>query len=297
MRGMNVPLTSAVSLPVSTMGLSPEVLATLGFTAQAEPVRSAPQATARAQASSTATADAWLGQGELGRTPATSSEPSPAGLAEQITADSSAATDAPTQRTLAQARGRNGEAWAGAVDPRTVHVTQVPSRYNRNPAAGNKDCGPASVVMAARLLGLHLPGVSDRATAQARINRARALGGSGPAGTSTTNLELEQALRRSGAMVSQVRSIDAVHEAVLAGSPVILNGNPRNAGAYGHAFRASDLVPFNGAHWIVVSGYDTRSGMYLINDPLSKVGVLKVSREQLAAYLGGSLGLAVSRAS
>ena len=54
------------------------------------------------------------------------------------------------------------------------------------------------------------------------------------------------------------------------------------------------MTPYDGAHWIVVSGFDSKSGKYIINDPLSKVGPVKVTPAQLEAYRGGSIGIEVT---
>jgi hypothetical protein len=55
------------------------------------------------------------------------------------------------------------------------------------------------------------------------------------------------------------------------------------------------MTPYDGAHWIVVSGYDKATHKYIINDPLSKIGAVKVSKAQLEAYRGGSMGIEVSK--
>src|SRR5262249_20682461 len=163
---------------------------------------------------------------------------------------------------------------------RTIHVTQVHSKYNTDPAAGNRDCGPASVVMALGLLGKKIPGIVGHAP-QRSIQRIRQLAGVASESMSTTNLDLEKALSKAGVATDEVDSIQAVHDAIVAGHPVILNGNPRNPGAYGPKFSASQMVPYNGAHWICVSGVDENTGQYIINDPLSKIGPVKVSPAQL----------------
>lgn len=194
-----------------------------------------------------------------------------------------------TNRT---ARRVGNQFWAGRNNPQKIHVTQVKSKYNASPALGNRDCGPASVVMALAMLGKTLPGVKAAAPAQVRINRARALSGAGGAGAETTNIDLERVLARAGAQTQEIADPDSIRRAVLSGKPVILNGNPRHAGAYGFSFGPNKLVPYNGAHWIVVTGMT--NGKFIINDPLSKVGALTVTRAQLEAYRGGSLGIAVA---
>ena len=193
----------------------------------------------------------------------------------------------------AHAKRVGTELWAGVKSPRAVHVTQVPSKFNTAPAANNKDCGPTSVVMTLKLLGIAIPGVAAGAAPQKLINRVRTLAGSDDSTTSTTNQQLEVALAAAGAKTTEVMDFAGVKASVLAGKPVILNGNPRNSGAYGPRFSADRMTPYNGAHWIVVSGFDTKTGQFIINDPLSKAGAVKVSPEELDAYRGGSLGISV----
>ncbi len=195
---------------------------------------------------------------------------------------------------LSTARRVGSELWAGVRNPRAVHVSQVPSKFNPTPAAGNRDCGPASVVMTLGLLGKRIPGASAKASAQARINRVRQLAGNTANGQSTTNLQLEQALAAAGTTTREISDLASIKASVRSGKPVILNGNPRNPGAYGPTFSAAKMTPYDGAHWIVVSGFDTKTGQFIINDPLSKVGPVKVTAAQLDAYRGGSIGIEVA---
>lgn len=194
---------------------------------------------------------------------------------------------------VSKARKVGTEVWAGVRSPRAVHVSQVPSKYNANPAPGNRDCGPASVVMSLKLLGKSIPGVAAGAAPQKLINRVRQLAGNTTNSVATTNQELERALAAAGTKTREIADAASVRQAVLAGKPVILNGNPSSPGAYGPRFNATQMMPYNGAHWIVVSGIDEKSGQYIINDPLSKIGPVKVSPAELEAYRGGSMGIEV----
>lgn len=215
------------------------------------------------------------------------------------------ATAAPVQQAttpvvakLAQrvaAGGRGSEVWAGRRDPRKVHVTQVDSRYNPGAAANNRDCGPASVLMALRMVGLKLPGGVGGLSAQAQIDGVRSLAGKAARAVETTNHDLNRALRRAGARVRETFSHSEIAAAIRSGRPVILNGNPRNPGAYGHGFSADRMLPYNGMHWVTVSGYDNATGNFIVNDPLSKVGPVAVSPSQLEAYRSGGMGIVVSR--
>ncbi|MCW2922941.1 MAG: hypothetical protein JWM98_345 [Thermoleophilia bacterium] len=195
---------------------------------------------------------------------------------------------------ISHAKRVGTELWAGVRSPRSVHITQVPSKFNPSPAAGNRDCGPVSVAVTLRLLGKAIPGIAASAAPQRLVNRVRELAGNTNNGSSTTNHELERALTAAGTTSREIADAGSIKRAVLAGRPVILNGNPRAAGAYGSHFSSAQMTPYNGAHWIVVSGYDSKAGTFIINDPLSKVGPVKVTPAQLEAYRGGSLGIEVT---
>ncbi len=192
-----------------------------------------------------------------------------------------------------KARKVGTELWAGVRSPRAIHVSQVPSKYNSAPAAGNKDCGPASVVMTLKLLGKSIPGAAANASPQKLINRVRSLAGNVANSAATTNHELGRALRAAGTKTREIADAGSIRRAIMDGKPVILNGNPRNPGAYGPSFSSAQMTPYNGGHWIVVSGFDQKSGKFIVNDPLSKVGPVKVSPSQLEAYRAGSMGIEV----
>lgn len=214
--------------------------------------------------------------------------------AEHVATTYAAGAGRKLKRAAASAKRKGSELWAGVRDPRRVHVTQVPSKYNTAPAAGNRDCGPASVVMALKLVGSKIPGLAAEAAPQRQIDRVRQLAQNTASHASTTNFQLERALRRAGAQVREVFDLASVRQAILSGRPVILNGNPRNSGAYGWRFSAREMHPFDGSHWMVVSGYDKSTGKFIVNDPLSKVGPVQVTPAELEAYRGGSLGIEVA---
>lgn len=195
---------------------------------------------------------------------------------------------------VSRAKQVGTELWAGVRSPKAAHVTQVPSKFNKAPAVGNRDCGPTSVVIALKMLGKPVPGAPKSSTAQAQINQVRALAGSPDNTQSTSNLQLEQALHAAGATTREHRDFASIRRAITEGKPVILNGNPRNAGAYGPKFTAAQMTPYDGAHWITVTGIDQKTGQLIINDPLSKVGPVKVTPKQLEAYRAGSIGIEVA---
>lgn len=215
---------------------------------------------------------------------------------ERVAATYAAGASAVVGKASRAARRKGKLLWAGVRDPRRVHVTQVPSKFNPKPTAGNRDCGPASVLMALKLVGAKIPGLVAGAAPQRQIDHIRRLASNTASTMSTTNWELEQALSRAGAGAREIFDLQSITDAIRNGKPVILNGNPRNEGAYGWRFGAGKMQPFNGSHWMVVSGLDESTGKFIVNDPLSKVGPVQVSPSELEAYRGGSLGIEVTAA-
>ena len=57
------------------------------------------------------------------------------------------------------------------------------------------------------------------------------------------------------------------------------------------------IYQFDGAHWVAVTGYNSSTGKYIVNDPLSQIGAIEVSESELRKYANGNghLGIAVYR--
>jgi hypothetical protein len=157
------------------------------------------------------------------------------------------------------------------------------------------NCGPASVTMALRMVGLDIPGFNGQ-NSGAVLDKARILAtGKNDVSVGTTDSELETLISKSGAKWSESTNFNEVTDWVKQGIPVVLSGNP----AYGwnHRYTSDQVYPFNGGHWVTVSGYDPATGHYIVNDPLSQVGPIYVSEAELKSYnqSHGNLGIAVFR--
>ncbi|WP_164020068.1 hypothetical protein [Pyxidicoccus trucidator] len=166
--------------------------------------------------------------------------------------------------------------------------------YNSAPEwDGYDDCGPASVVISASLVGELPPPTAEGAHAAIENARDLAAGVDTSSSRTTDVIQLATSLRGLGATatVHAPASMDAIDAALAAGNPVIAGGHPFNSGAWG-ASTADYLEDGkkNFPHWVVVSG-TTPEGNYLINDPLSPNGAIEVTREQLVAYLDEGMGM------
>lgn len=177
----------------------------------------------------------------------------------------------------------------------SVHLSQYRNRFNPNGPAMAPNCGPASVAMALRMIGLDVPGAQG-ARDQRVIDRARIIAtGRNDTRVGTTDTELERVVNAAGGRWSESTNLEQLLGWARQGTPVILAGNPSQA--WNRRYSSGQVYPFDGGHWVVVSGYDARTGWYVVNDPLSAIGPIYVSREELATYFSrnGGLGIGVSR--
>ena len=177
----------------------------------------------------------------------------------------------------------------------TKHIAQFAGKYLPDGPAMRPNCGPASVTMALRMIGLDIPGFNGQ-NSEAVLDKARVLAtGKNDVTVGTTDSELENLISKSGAKWSESTNFTEVTNWVKQGIPVVLSGNP----AYGWNDRYSNdqVYKFNGGHWVTVSGYDSATGHFIVNDPLSQIGPIYVSEAELKGYnqAHGNLGIAVFR--
>ncbi len=186
----------------------------------------------------------------------------------------------------------------GPPSPATVHLSQVGDEmYNDSAGAATANCGPASVIMAVRLVGREVPG-GDTLSGEALIDHIRQLATSSSnrlAGT--TNLHLQRILTMSECQWRVLTHPKDILMAVVNGDVVILAGNPTTPGCYTERYDYIDVRRWNGGHWIVVSAYLPEKRRYVVNDPQSVIGPLEVTADELIAFTSrdGGLGIAVSR--
>jgi hypothetical protein len=166
---------------------------------------------------------------------------------------------------------------------------------------GLNDCGPTAALMALAVLGfIERPSPED---ALATIEDMRqSINSSWTTSTTMTLDEVVIGIRDKLADGTDLspRTVDQIDAALDRGNPVIAGGYPLrawgleliNAGNYLHNNRNKDP-----AHFVAVLGRSERldengNSYYLVADPLSKTGVIEVSREELSTFLGNnSIGL------
>ena len=197
--------------------------------------------------------------------------------------------------------------------PASVHMTQYRDPvYNpggdKDPDNGN--CGPTSLAMGLRLIGLPVPGTSPGDSPQTIIDRSRlAMHPHDPSGDgldesgqrsaqehrqATGYGHLRRGAEAAGARTQIMRGIPELNQALGDGQPVILLGNP--GGKQGYATR---LGQGSEDHIIVISGFDPERGTYTVNDPAQRSGPITISAAELQSFVregsSNNFGMALSR--
>ncbi|MCW2926249.1 MAG: hypothetical protein JWM86_217 [Thermoleophilia bacterium] len=220
--------------------------------------------------------------------------------AQAVATPAAAATAAPVAATRTSADGAVAIP-SSNVAPRTKHdywtkhIAQFAGKYLPDGPSMRPNCGPASVTMALRMVGLDIPGFSGQ-NSESVLDKARVLAtGKNDVSVGTTDSELESLISKSGAQWSESTNFGEVTNWVKQGIPVVLSGNP--AHGWNSRYSSDQVYPFDGGHWVTVSGYDSATGHYIVNDPLSQIGPIYVSEAELKSYNSahGNLGIAVFR--
>jgi hypothetical protein len=185
------------------------------------------------------------------------------------------------------------------ADPAEIHISQVGDElYNQYAPNATANCGPATVLMAIRMVGRDVPG-ADRFRGEALVEYVRSLTGSGmDIHSGTHNLHLQRVLRTSGCEYRVLRDPRAMLQAVQAGEPVIMGGNPTAPGCYTARFDYIDIRRWDSGHWILVSRYNREAGTFTVNDPQSTIGPIEATAQELLAFSSrdGNFGIAVRAA-
>lgn len=180
--------------------------------------------------------------------------------------------------------------WAGG----SPYNTQTGVDY------GCSDCGPTSTLMIAASLGL--TDAPNSATAEDQIDRVRdlALGYDSSESQGTNEGQMANAISAMGGTSEYLdMSLSQVDQALASGQRVLIAGNPW--GAWGADMDANGQYLNHqnpGAHFVAILG-KTPDGQYLVADPLSAVGVIAVSGDQIQEFwnegAGNSGAMAVGR--
>ena len=167
-----------------------------------------------------------------------------------------------------------------------AHVTQVPSPWNPAAPAVTGNCGPASVVIALRLLGREVPGAASHRGPQEAIDAVRLLAtGRLDPMEATTWEQRASVLRAAGAEVQASDDVERSLAAARDGRPVLLSGWAQGPGTWHDRFTPAQ-VQRDGHHAVVLardtSGGKTRLALF---DPKSVVGPLEVTADEVRAFV------------
>lgn len=166
-------------------------------------------------------------------------------------------------------------------DPNAFFFNQFRhAKWNPNGPSRSANCGPASLAMALKAFGIVPPG-ADPGDPESMIDKTRrAMTGNEDDHAYTNVHAVLKGARAVGAEAEPVNGLGGVEAALADGRLVVLAGNPH---AYGPRF-GGQMSQYDGGHFILVTG--RTAGGFLINDPLSRVGSVEVSREELKTYMG-----------
>lgn len=170
-----------------------------------------------------------------------------------------------------------------ASDPNRFFISQVRDpRYNPDAPSGNTNCGPTSLAMALKALGLQPPGLSNPGNPEAWIEATRmAMEGDTDSFKLTSDDDVLRGALKSGAQAEKVSGLQGVEQAVSEGKLVAVAGNPV---AYENRLSNDQYAHFNGGHFILVSAI--QGDQVTVEDPMSHMGSFTISRDELARYMG-----------
>lgn len=204
-----------------------------------------------------------------------------------------APTDLPPSIALAAAYEQQAQQQPTAPTSQSIHIAQFRGPYLPDGPTMRPNCGPASVVMALRKIGLDIPGFNGE-NSEAVLDKARILAtGQNNIAVGTTDSELERLIEASGGKWSESTNFAEMTQWIKSGVPVVLAGNP--AQGWNHRYSNDQVYKFDGGHWVTVSGYNQQTGKYIVNDPLSQIGAIEVTEQELYSYnqANGGLGIGV----
>lgn len=162
--------------------------------------------------------------------------------------------------------------------------------YNPDGPYSSGNCGPTSLAIILKLLGLEKPGLS----VQQSINEASRLMGRDPYANFTSWAQLETGIRNAGGKPENLNSKDAIDRSLTAGKPII------TVGFYGENWRRqfpNYQLTGNGniSHINTILGR-TADGRYIVADPMYIGGTVEMNWNQLAVYFSnGVAGIAFAR--
>lgn len=169
--------------------------------------------------------------------------------------------------------------------------TQYKSPYNPDGPASSGNCGPTSLAIILKLLGLEKPGL----TVQQSINEASRLMGRDPNANWTSWEQLKTGIRKAGGTPEELYAQDAINRSLAAGKAVIA------VGWYGENWRRQfpnyNLTGNGNINHINTILGRTADGRYIVADPMYQGGAVEMNWTQLTVYFSqtGVAGIAFAR--
>lgn len=166
----------------------------------------------------------------------------------------------------------------------------------------SSNCGPASLSMVLRVLGVGPSGVDLYGDPNELTNAVKIMmtGDDDPSETTNTG-QVTSAAQQMNLTTETVGSLDGINRAlengqkiVLAGDPVAFNQN-LSIDEYASMKRGNERVVYTGGHFVAVVGRQS-DGSYIVMDPAYKLGILTLEPKELEAYMaseGSGAGVAI----
>ncbi|HEY9898154.1 MAG TPA: C39 family peptidase [Pantanalinema sp.] len=168
------------------------------------------------------------------------------------------------------------------ADPNDFFLSQMfDARWNPGAPAWSQNCGPASLAMVLKAYDMIPPLIGTPEDPQEFILKTRRAMMGNEVDALSSLEDLERGAENLGLKHERTYGLESVRTAVMLGKPVIVAGNPV---AYGGRFGSDRYSPFDGGHFVLVTGM-TGSQVYL-NDPLSRQGNIAVTVGEFQRYMG-----------
>lgn len=170
-------------------------------------------------------------------------------------------------------------------DPASYFMNQMTTPNNPDAPAWTMNCGPTALAMAARAFGMPFKGK----TVQQQIDSSllASTGAIDYYAGSWPNQLIRGAQAAGMAARGIASTLEAVDAALAKGEMVVAWGYPRYARKLGlqpHAYSYADGAPYEDGHYVLITG-KTADGKYQVNDSLSKLGPLTLSRALMGDYM------------
>lgn len=168
--------------------------------------------------------------------------------------------------------------WNGLPHPNSYFIAQMyDARFNPYSPYSTANCGPTSLAMVLKAFGkapshTNLDNLIDQVRYQ--------MTGRNDDNELTNENQVMRAASYYGLSSQLVNNVGDIERQLKQGKLVILAGNPA---AYNYPFSSDQYFGFSGGHFVVIS--DIQGDRVVVNDPLSRMGAIVISRKHLEEYM------------